>query len=722
MKSPFIIAVFLSVMPIMLSAQDGKRSNTTEKKITSSFTAEKIIIDGQLTEQIWEKSPSTANFTQIEPLPGKPAFFKTIVKSVYNSNSLYFGIISYDSAGRNRLKAPDLKRDFDFHNHDLVGITIDGFNDGRNSMTFFVNPYGAQRDYLSFDDTYFDVDWNGLWKVKTSRTDEYWIAEFEIPWKTIRYKEAKNGATTFGLNFQRVSRNTNERSAWSAYPRSVGFNRMEYAGILTDFSPPKPTTNIQLNPYAIFSNYSHTSPDIKAGGEIKWAVTPNLILDATLNTDFAQADVDQPVNNLTRFSVLFPERRQFFLENASLFGAGISGGEGSMSGNISMIPFFSRRIGLDGENRPIPLGYGGRAVYRSNRRNFGAMYLQQQGLVNTSNQHYMVARFSENIGKYSRIGAIYTHSLNISYTAATDFLFRINSEHAIDGMFAYSDNQSNNATGWSSYIQYRYITNKMRSWFTSTIIGNNFDPVLGFISRSNVFANVVGTELNIRGEWLPLKKTIRDYVPTIQGELYQEASSGKTLEYRVELIPLSFNFINGGKLSASYIHNYQHIFSTFSPLGVPIVYGQYTFGRPLFTIASDASKKFSYQIAYETGKYFNGKLNTLDATVNLSPTPFSMLTVNVNQNRLKNLGQYSISKKVSLYNISSRFALNPQLQLSLQYQRNTLDYSSLYNIRFSWEYKPLSFIYLVFNSRESNLQERQLEQNALLKVNLLKQF
>jgi hypothetical protein len=701
-----------------------------KKTFNTTYITSEIIIDGFLEEPDWEKTKIAANFIQIQPKTGQKANFITEVKSLYTKNNLYFGIICYDSLGKNGFKVPDLKRDFNFQNHDLVGITIDGFNDERNSITFFVNPYGAQRDYLSFDDTYFDVDWNGLWKVRTTRTDKYWIAEFEIPWKTLRYKLSKNDPPIFGINFQRAQRTSNERSAWSFYPRSVGFNRMEHAGKMSGFTPPGPSTNILVNPYILVSDNTDDKMAFKAGGEAKWAITPNLVLDATINTDFAQADVDQFVNNISRFSVLFPEKRQFFLENASLFGAGISG-DGGMGGNVALIPFFSRRIGLDANNSPIPIDYGGRAVYRSNKRNFGAMFLQQGETDSIVGQKFLVGRYSENIGKNSRIGAIVTgkatqvntntHS-QFDHTAAFDGFFRLNTKNSINTMVALTGDKKGEDTGWAGYLQYEYNSDRIKAWCASTWISEKFDPKSGFISRKDVIATTPGIEFSLREKWLPFKNVIRDYEPSVFAEFYHEASSKRILEQKITFIPLSFNFIKGGKTGISHFYNYQNVIEGFSPMGINMGLGKYTYNRYEIYCSSDGSRKIAYDISYGIGGYFNGKLNTVDVSLAYSPNPYISLGAGIGRNNFKQLGMAKEDKTVNLYSFDSRLALDPTLQFTFLYQRNSLDKSSFYNARFSWEYKPLSFVYLVFNSKEYGLLERTTEQNTIVKISLLKQF
>ena len=333
--------------------------------------------DGYLDESEWSNAPSMALDFQVEPFQGNKASFSSQVKMLYNQQFLYVAAILKDTIGKNAYRAPNLKRDYQFVENDLFGIAIDGFNDKRNALVLQSNAYGAQRDLLAFDDRQFDIDWDGLYRVRTQRSDSSWVAEFAIPWQTLRYpKTDGTKAQDWGINFFRVRRASNELAVWSPHPRSMSPLRMDYAGKLSGIIPPPPTsTNIRFIPYLlqVSKNSEGTeignssSSDFKLGGEIKWAISPTSIMDFTFNTDFAQADVDRQVNNISRFSVFFPERRQFFLENASLFSAGLAPVSEVVGGSMYIQPFFSRTIGLDQNVNPIAITAGTRFVYRSEK-------------------------------------------------------------------------------------------------------------------------------------------------------------------------------------------------------------------------------------------------------------------------------------------------------------------------------------------------------------------
>jgi hypothetical protein len=696
-------------------------------------TDENIQLDGKLNETCWKSAAVATDFIQIEPSQGERSHFRTEVAVIYNSKAVYISFICYDTLGKNHYRAPDLKRDFEYLQHDMVAIAIDGFNDYRNSMTFATNVYGAQKDYLSFDDTYFDSDWNGLWTVRTSRTDSNWIAEFEIPWKTLRYKKMADGdPQTIGINFFRLRRNSNEISVWAPYPRSFGFNRMEYAGVLTGLKPPKPSSNIQVNPYSLLASgnqrsnivNSKNSTKFKMGGEAKWAITPNLVADATINTDFAQADADVQVNNLSRLSIFFPEKRQFFLENASLFGPGLN----NENSNMTIQPFFSRRVGLDDNGSPIPIEVGGRIVYRSTQRNFGVMYVRQQTRDSIRAANFIIGRYSQNIGRANHVGVVLVSkmqeddinkSVNSNVVGGVDGFFRIKNAHSINFMLLESGDNGTKA-GYSGFAQYLYTTNFLQAWLTESFVSRDFNAQAGFISRGDVINTSPGLSLNVRGKWLPT--IIRSYAPALFAEWYHQQSTGVLLEKNISFIPLNFVFSNGGSARFSVFSYKQYLPEDFKPLGVVIDSGNYKYTRQALLFSTNGSRKISGSAKYEWGKYYNGNLSAISTSLLYAPTPFMSIKLSVNSNRIKHAGKDAVNKEVNLYTVEGRFAVNPQIQLTALYQRNSLNNQDGYNIRMSWEYKPLSYIYLVWNKSSSINITQQQQQTGIIKVSYLRQF
>ncbi|WP_428660462.1 DUF5916 domain-containing protein [Runella sp.] len=732
-----ILPFFFVCFALCSFAQDAEifKPDSVKKEIEAVQITSSLRIDGVMNDAEWKLAKPSSRFTQIEPFQGKSPNHATEVSVLYNRHYLYVGVFSRDSLGKKAIRATDFKRDFNSRQHDLMGLVFDGFNDKRNAMSLITNPYGVQRDLLSFDDLYYDIDWDGLWRVRTSRSDSGWVAEIAIPWQTLRYPKTDAPFQNWGFNVYRNRRLTNEQTAFSPYPRSFTAMRMDYAGVLKNLQPPPPKPNIRILPYFLtaydrFKNYDPSvKPEdtkFKIGGELKWAINPNAVLDLTTNTDFAQADADRQVNNVTRFSVFFPERRPFFLENASLFGVGVGPNEDLSGGTMRVQPFFSRRIGLDDSGNPIPIDFGGRFVYRSLKRNYGAIVMRQRGVGDTPATNFFVGRFSENFGKQSRIGGLVTiknRPDGTNITSTLDGFFRLSASHSLNTMVVHSASTGTGKQGFSGFAQYYFTTNQLKIWWTQSIVTKDFNPEMGFVSRTDVIGTTPGIFFYNRGKWLP-KKFIRAFEPGIMTEFYHQASTGKLIERQLNLNPVWFNFQNGGFLGYLINPTFQRLTEPFEPLGITIREGDYNYVRHQIYASTDPSQVLNFTMDYNWGTYFDGKLNAVDAKLQFAPLPHLSMTGRFNRNHFTNVGEARTTTNVDLYSLEGRFALNPRVQLIGFYQKNAGTKSQNYNVRLSWEYRPLSYIYVVFNHRGFDMVQlkKQTEDHVIAKISYLKQF
>ena len=361
-----------------------------------------IRVDGLLDEPDWQRAGRTDAFVQIEPQEGAAATEPTIVHVLFDRTHLYLGVICRDSRGASDLRVRDLRRDFDDTTDDFFGVAIDGVRDRRSALVFRVDARGALRDQATIDGGLSDPDFDAVWSARTTRSEEGWIAEIAIPWRTLRYRA---GDAEWGINFQRVIRRKNENVGWSPWPGAGVPYRMDVAGLLTGIVAPPPSRNLRLQPYAVSSvqtSRSRADREVvegSAGLDLKWAVSPSTIVDLTVNPDFGQTDVDRQVVNLTRFSVFFPERRQFFLENRGIL----------FTGNGQRFePFFSRRIGLDPEGNPISIRAGARLTTRSARNAFGLLAVSQEGSGAIGDSEFGVVRYTANFAGQNRLGGLLT--------------------------------------------------------------------------------------------------------------------------------------------------------------------------------------------------------------------------------------------------------------------------------------------------------------------------
>jgi hypothetical protein len=714
-----------------LSGQALFEPELPRKTVTAVYIEDELIIDGKLDEGSWQLPGIATGFFQIYPVQGAPLSSDTEVRLLYNKKYLYVSAICRFTDGKKNLRAPSFQRDHEEGSHDNFGVAIDGFNDERNAIAFITDPWSTQRDLLSFDDQQYDVEWDGLWKVRTTRHDSSWIAEMAIPWETLRYSKA--ASQEWGIQFFRLNRFINEGSTWSPMPRAYATLRMAYAGKIDNIQPPPPSPNIRIQPYILAASGQYQNSDqrlkdsqsLKVGGEIKWALNTNSVLDLTFNTDFAQADVDRQVNNVTRFNVFFPERRQFFLENASLFGAGLAPIEVFAGGSMRIHPFFSRRIGLDDAGNPIPIRAGGRYVHRSSKRNFGAMAIRLESGNDMHGENFFIGRYSENIGRQNRLGALVTSRLGGSasdaVTGALDGFFRLNQKLSFTFMGIANENpQEENATSFAGYARVYHLSNNLIAYWTQSYVPDNFNPVAGFVSRRNVIATTPGFYFRHQYRWLP--KFIRFSEPGLYVEVYHKASTRDLQEASININPVWLAFQSGGGFGYFTFLYRQNIDEVFTPLDITIAPGDYRYVRHKLYYFSDKSKKVSWTLNYDFGDYYDRDLSYYEGTLRIAPRPHTSFTLSYGTNTFTNVGENTERKSISLYSIESRLALNPRVQLISFYQRNTSGNRGTWNVRFAWEFKPLSFVYLIFNNRAFETTERQSEQHLIAKLSYLKQF
>ncbi|NIM50896.1 MAG: hydrolase, partial [Gemmatimonadales bacterium] len=344
LRTSIVIATAISCValdPVQGQHRDGPSVEAVRLSTVSESAS--IRVDGSLDEDAWRRAPVATDLRQQEPREGAPATERTEIRLLYDESTLYVGVVAHDTRP-DAVIARILQRDrvmqagFDgrpeFAGDDAVAILLDPFHDHRNAVVFATNPNGAEFDALITDEgREFNIDWRGVWRVAAHRTPEGWSAEFAIPFRTLRFPSGGEG--TWGLNVYRIIRRKNEEVLWSAWSRAnEGFARVSRAGHLQGLAElPRSGLNLELKPYGLTGATQEseepsgidTEPRFEAGIDVKYEVRPGLLLDLTANTDFAQVEVDDEQVNLTRFSLFFPEKRDFFLENAGIFEFGTRG-------------------------------------------------------------------------------------------------------------------------------------------------------------------------------------------------------------------------------------------------------------------------------------------------------------------------------------------------------------------------------------------------------------
>src|SRR5215217_5320424 len=393
---------------------ESKSQDLGTRSIRIRRITEPIKIDGRLDEPAWTETAIAADFRQQEPNEGTPASEKTEVRVLFDEKNLYVGIHAFDSEPA-RINSRELVRDASFSNDDKVEILLDTYHDRRNAYRFTVNPLGTQQDALITDEGRdINLSWDAPW-VSAARIDQTgWIVEIAIPLTTLRFKE---GASTWGLNFARIVRRKNEENLWTSWQRSFGLERVSQAGELVGVGEIKRRRLYEIKPY-VTGGWREGVPQIgspgfdtgiqgKAGLEVaKIGITPSLTSEFTANPDFGQAEVDTQIVNLTRFSVFFPEKRDFFLENAGIFLFGRA--------EANQL-FFTRRIGLTEFGAPVPIDYGAKITGKVGRYNVGFLQVQTRSLGDSASPFHVpraqftVARVKRDIFERSTIGVIFVN-------------------------------------------------------------------------------------------------------------------------------------------------------------------------------------------------------------------------------------------------------------------------------------------------------------------------
>jgi len=724
-------------------------------EVRATRAAEPIRIDGRLRESDWETAEVIASFTRFQPNQGGPVSLPTEVRILFDDEYLYFGAMMYDTLGREGIRVPVIRRDFDYFENDLFSIALDGLNDGRNSMVFQTNPYGAQRELLSLDATTFNRQWQTLWVVASHIDDYGWSTEVAIPWKSIRYEE---GATEMRVVLMRIIRRLNERATWPPLPRAMNPYRMDYGALITGLRPPPPSSNVQVNPYLLVSGQDTAGggdpggtsdgwrgPEIKAGGEVKWAMDTRSVLDVTWNTDFAQVDTDRQVLNLTRFSVQFPEQRQFFLEGNELY---------TMSARELIQPFFSRRIGLDDQGNPVALDGGLRFTRRGTDQTAGAMLMRQAEGSESGAAWFAVGRYTRNLNATNRLGimASLRHDAegpvppvpdnfigdaglfvppspaNTNLTLTADGFSRMTNTLLSHYMLSYTRNSDANAPadGWSGVWLGEYRDNRNQLELTLASVSETYDPRAGFIDDVNyVMSRAAYTHTAMPG-WLP--DFIQELEPSVDAVHFRRYNDLNFREAVVTASPVALIGRDASELEWSVEAHWQQLENPFRPLGASIAPGRYQYWLQELEYNTDYSRRIAGKVSLREGGYFGGRLFSASLEARVAPVPQLMLTGTYTYNRLREVGTGDDDIRAGITGLESRVALNARFQWITFYQFNTRSNRHVLNSRLQWEYLPMSFLYIVLNDTRGDavdplaVRRRSLDQQAIMKITLLRQL
>ena len=641
----------------------------------------------------WASAAEITGFRQREPFEGREATEKTSVRVLYDKHSLYFLINCYDTEPK-RIVATELRRDADLSVDDYFTILISPNHDGRNGYEFSVNPLGTQADSLIGDQGRVnDSNWDGIWTSNASIGETGWTAIVAIPFSTLNFKTSQD--VTLGINFRRFIRRKNEEDLWQSYLRIYGLERISQAGELTHLEDIGSGRLLVFKPYALTGFSSDNLNGMQAlhtgGFDFKYGLRSNLVANLTVNTDFADADVDPQRFNPTPFKILLPEKRPFFLENSGTFLFGDREGT-----NL----FFSRQIGIDpNSGQQVPLDVGAKLTGAAGRFDFGLLEAETRESGPNPQANYAVGRMKTRVLSESYVGVIGIdkESGNVldpyNRAAGADANFIFFHKLGLSGFWAktFSSPLALQGNDWAATADVTYNSNLIQAEALRAVVQPNFNPEVGFVVRTDLVTNFVDFTLSPR----PKTGPVREY--NFEGFFRYEPDTHGVLQTQEWQTTFRALFHNGAytddDLFDNFIQRLNTPFNIFKNVFIPA--GLYHFDRHQLTYGSDTSKRLVYRFFERFGTYYNGTLNefrirgTYHANAHLS---FSAVP---EWDRFK-LNNQIYDVKVGSAGVS--YSFNRFVTTSALVQLNSVDENpwSL-NLRLRYTYRPGSDLFVIYN-------------------------
>jgi hypothetical protein len=705
-----VAAAALATGPELCAARTGQAQQYDQVQAyrIPGDDVDPIRVDGLLGEDVWRRAPLLTGFRQREPLEGRSASERTEVRVAYDGGTLYVGVTAYDSEP-DRVVARILDRDgvmaardfgpgLVFGGDDAVAILFDPFHDHRNAVVFATNPNGAQFEALITDEgSEVNVDWRGVWEVAGTRTPDGWSAEFAIPWRTLRYPDAAPDRP-WGLNVYRVIRRKNEEVLWQSWRREGGgFHRVSRAGHLTGLDDlPREGLNLEIKPFVLSGldqeadgpGAIRRSDRYEAGLDLKTEVRPGLLLDVTVNTDFAQVEVDDERVNLTRFDLFFPEKRDFFLENAGVFEFGTPGGSEPPAYQM----FFSRQVGIhdDGE---VPIIAGARLTGRVGGQTVGFMNVVTEAAWDTPRESFTVARVKRDVGDAGYVGGMVVDrrgSGGRNTAVGVDGQFAIGEAWVWDWYASRTATAGSDRDGYSYRVAYEYSGATWGSLFDHYVVSDGADPRAGFVLRDDIRR----TNLFVHRTWRPRGSLgLRDVAVWVGGRHATAASDGRLQDW-VGGVALRPVWESGDDFSV-YANAAETVVDEAFELSdsVEVPAGRYR-GDHIGWFGSTSSSRAVYLgIDGVISRFHGGTLVSAGGSLTANPSPQLSLALGFTRNRVDLPGGQLDANITSL---RATHSFSTRLSTNVLVQYNSLDRALATNVRFNYIHRPGSDLFIVF--------------------------
>ena len=721
------------VLPQTMSRDAEGRVTVTAVRVTTPLR-----IDGVLDEALYRTVTPISDFVQLEPQPGAVATEKTEVWVAFDAENVYVAVRASESQPE-RMIANEMRRDANslFQNENF-SFALDTFYDRRNSVNFGFNPIGGRFDGQNTNEGQYNGDWNPVWDFAVRRVEGGWTGEAAVPFKSLRYRAG--AAQVWGIQLRRINRWKNELSFLTRVPDGLGTNgiqRVSAGATLVGIEAPPGSRALDVKPYVT----SNLSSDLTAnprfenrigkdfGVDVKYGVTQGLTADFTYNTDFAQVEADEQQVNLTRFSLFFPEKRDFFLENQGIFNFG---GVGSTSQNLFDTPivFYSRRIGLD-QGQEIPVLAGGRLTGRAGRYTIGLLNMETESVdrFGIPATNFAVARVRRDIFRRSAIGAIATRRSHV--TSGPGVGTGSGETYGVDGQFAFLTNLSVTAF-WArtqtpgrvgSDSTYRlnggWNGDRWGAMAESMMIGEHFNPELGFVRRDNFRKGRAALRFSPRPTRI---RSVRKFTYEIQG-IYYESLAGVREQRDIEYNFMT-EFQSSDRIELNYWDKFELLTSPLRlPRGVTVPPGGYDVSTMVAQLTIGQQRFASGNLFVEHGPFYGGDRTAFGysgARVKLNAHLALEPGIQINRVTLP-VGAFN----TTLATTRATYTITPMMFLSGLLQYNSSNNSFGTNMRLRWEYLPGSELFVVFNEGRDTLRSGfpyLQNRSVVVKVNRLVRF
>lgn len=689
---------------------------------------ERIVLDGVLDDPAWDRAVPATGFRQQEPQEGTPPTERTEVHVVFNEDELYLGARMFDS-DPSGIKAFQKQRDAGLGSDDRFMWILDTFLDGRSGYFFEINPAGLMGDGLLrlSSGNGLNKSWDGIWEVRVSRDDLGWSAEVRIPFRTLNFNPDLD---QWGINFQRTVRRKNEEMLWSGWRRTEGLFRPNVAGRLTGLAGLSQGIGLEARPYASASHRTRDDHGVATGDvgiDLGYSLTPSVRLAMTVNTDFAETEVDDRQVNLTRFPLFFPERRQFFLEGSSLY---------QFAGSNDVTPFFSRRIGL-AEGQPIPIEYGARLGGQAGRYELGLLHVRTGNEGAQPAETFSVARVKRALFEQSSIGLIYTRratddgaqlGLRDRHTAGVDldlFTSRFMGDRNLQFEAFYATHNAarlddpstaRDRSVWG--LRLNYPNDVWDAHVSFREFGDEFDPAVGFTPRNGFRRLQPQVSWNPRPEWWPAVRQLEfearlEYLTDLDGVL-------ETRE--IGFTPFGLQFESGDNIEVGIGNQYERLTEPFEiSNGIVLPEGEYSYTDVRLNAWSANQRPVSFRGEVTLGQFWSGTRQTYEVGLELRPSSSFSFDTEVERQTVS-LAEGDFATTLSRFN--GAWFPTPWTSLTSSIQYDDVSRVVGLNVRLRWIVRPGSDFYLVYTEDwvDENGRMVTLTRGATTKLNYTYRF